>query len=265
VPVPTVPTWHGIDVSGHQETADLRALPGDFAIIKASEGVGWADPSLAGNVTEARAGNKAIGFYHFARPNAQSGNTARAEAESFLAIVTPHLKVGDRVVLDWESDDMAAVAWAKEWLDIVAAATQSKPMIYMSSSVVNAHDWSSVESTYPLWLAMYLEGFTGGYNAPAKERAKTEWKAGFEMWQYTSSGRLDGYGADLDLNVFFGTAELWAASAVKKVPVNPAPAPDPVPMPDPAIPVVGDSAGTAEEFWEWFSKDVLERFKGRTR
>ena len=60
--------------------------------------------------------------------------------------------------LDWEAENQWDVAWAKRWLDEVTKLTGVRPVIYMSESVVNSYDWSSVvDANYGLWVAKYLD------------------------------------------------------------------------------------------------------------
>jgi GH25 family lysozyme M1 (1,4-beta-N-acetylmuramidase) len=223
VTLPVVPTLHGVDISNHQRGLDVATLPGDLVIFKASEGVGYTDPMLstwAPLVSE----TKARLFYHFARPNATPDNTAAAEATYFLEVVRPHLRLGDVLVLDWESDDTADTAWAVKWLRIVAGATGSTPLLYTYVSKVNEHDWADVEDEFPLWLAGYTGGskvIEGFHPEQAGTKIPVEWKAGFKMWQYTSSGRLPGWGGNLDLNVWYGTRADLQALGVKVIPPTP--------------------------------------------
>lgn len=236
-PVPVVSTLKGIDISGHQAGINLNVIDTDFIVIKSSEGVGWTDPQFVNNLNKARATGKLVGFYHFARPFASTGNTAVAEAESFLTIVKPYLQVGDVLVLDWEAENQQNTVWAKEWLDIVAAQTDSTPLIYMNQSTANAHNWSDVKIKYKLWLAQYPSSVIQGYG-PLIEKYGSVPGWSVAMWQYTSTGRLSGWSGNLDLNVFYGNAADWKVLGIQsKVPT----VPDPVPVPEP-IPVKDERA-----------------------
>ena len=82
----------------------------------------------------------------------------------------------------------------------------------MSESVVNSYDWSSVANAdYGLWVAKYRDNNPDyNYNmANAGSRPKVKWWKFYCMWQWTSTGRLDGYGHNLDCNVFYGDAATW--------------------------------------------------------
>jgi GH25 family lysozyme M1 (1,4-beta-N-acetylmuramidase) len=240
IPAPTPPAapkytgLNGIDIASYQKGIDLTKVPGDFVIIKASEGVDWSDPELEANVASARKAGKKVGFYHYARPLVQAGNTAQAESDSFLKFVTPLLAPGDILALDWEAENQQNVGWAKEWLDRVYAATGVRPLFYASLGVLQSYDWSSVWPNYGLWLAQYPTTSDQGYGPLAAHAAYPGgWK--LVIWQYTSSGTLSNWTGKLDLDIFFGTAADWTALGytVKTPAPTPAPSPAPAPVPTP--------------------------------
>jgi GH25 family lysozyme M1 (1,4-beta-N-acetylmuramidase) len=255
-PAPTEAFLNGIDVAVYQEAASLNTIEADFYWIKASEGGGeWSDKALASNVAEARLTGKPIGFYHFARPLATPENTATAEAASFLAVIKPHLQVGDLVALDWESENQHRTDWAEEWLDTVAAALRCIPFIYMSASTINKGDWSKVEIKYPLWLASYgANPVLQGYHPRSKPTGVT-WAAGFLMYQYSSKTRLANYDGDLDVNVFYDTESVLRTFGAKRTMVA-QPAPNP-PIVPPAPPVNLDASVLAR-FFSWLTDMFLK-------
>jgi GH25 family lysozyme M1 (1,4-beta-N-acetylmuramidase)/LysM repeat protein len=202
-------TLNGIDISNWQRGIDLSKVPCDFVIAKATEGIGYVDKSCDGFIQQALKLGKKIGFYHFARPT----NDAVREAEYFYNNCRGYFGKGIPI-LDWESGNTSDVAWAKRWLDRVYQLSGVKPAIYMSESVVNAHDWSSVvNADYGLWVAKYRDN-NPDYNydmANAGSRPKVKWWPFYCMWQWTSSGRLNGYSGNLDCNVFYGDNSTWDA------------------------------------------------------
>ena len=85
-------------------------------------------------------------------------------------------------------------------------------MIYMSESVVNQFNWADVANAdYGLWVAKYKDmNIDKNYDMTrAGNKPNVKWWKFYAMWQWTSSGRLDGYGANLDCDVFYGDAEAW--------------------------------------------------------
>ena len=220
----------GIDISKWQSGIDLSAVNADFVIVKATEGIGYVDKSCDGFFQKALSLGKKLGFYHFARPTAN--NDPIREADFFYENCKGYF--GKAIpILDWEAENKSDVAWAKRWLDEVYRLSGVKPVIYMSESVANAYNWSSVANAdYGLWVAKYRDNNPDyNYNmANAGSRPKVKcWKF-YCMWQWTSTGRLNGYSGNLDCNVFYGDGTTWDKYAGKSGTASkPAPAPAPAP------------------------------------
>ena len=202
-------TINGIDISSWQRDINLSAVKADFIIVKATEGIGYVDKSCDMLFQKALSLGKKLGFYHFARPTAN--NDPIREADFFYENCKGYF--GKAIpILDWEAENKQNVAYAKAWLDRVYQRSGVKPVIYMSESVVNSYDWSSVANAdYGLWVAKYRDNNPDyNYNmANAGSRPKVKWWKFYCMWQWTSTGRLDGYGHNLDCNVFYGDAATW--------------------------------------------------------
>ena len=200
-------SMNGIDISNHQAGLDLAKVPCDFVICKATEGTTFVDKHCDRFVQKAIALGKPFGVYHFAT----GGTSGRQEAEFFYNNIKGYVGKGI-LILDWEAKAVnKGVAYAKEFLDRLKELTGIKGMIYMSNSVVNDYDWSSVVAgDYGLWNAGYYAGYqTMGYNPNAPLIGGTGAWSGAAMYQYTSSGRLSGWNGNLDLNVFYGDKNTW--------------------------------------------------------
>lgn len=223
----------GIDISSHQRGLDISRISCDFVIIKATEGKSYVDSSCDKFFQQALSLGKKLGVYHFAN-NPQ--NSAEQEANWFINNTRGY--IGKAIpVLDWESKDTSNVAWALEWLQRVEQAYGCKPMIYMSESVVNRHDWSSVVAgNYGLWVAKYRD-YNPDYNydmSNAGSKPVVKYWSFYAMWQWTSSGRLDGWNGNLDLDEFYGDANSWDAYVGNKSGEDideSAPTPEPAPAP----------------------------------
>lgn len=197
---------NGIDISSYQVGINLSAVPCDFVIVKATEGTSYLNPYFSEQSGQALTLGKKLGIYHFA-----SGGNAIAEADYFIRNIKQYQGKA-LFVLDWEADAInSGVIWAKQWLDRVYEQTGVKPLIYMSNSVVNSYDWKTVASSgYGLWNAGYYAGYqTMGYNPDAPIYGGLGAWGSCAMYQYTSSGRLSGWDANLDLNVFYGDRKAW--------------------------------------------------------
>ena len=198
---------NGIDISEHQRNINLSMVACDFVIVKATEGKTYSDPYFFQHIDKAKKLGKLLGFYHFARPE---NNNPHDEVVNFLNSVRGY--IGDGIpFLDWESVGKYDTDWAKKWLDEFFSLTGVRPSIYMSESVVNSYNWSQVAPNYPLWVARYRD-YEPDYNydmSRAGKEPSVKWWTKYIMWQWTSSGRLDGYNANLDCNKFYGTREDW--------------------------------------------------------
>lgn len=209
-PAPSTAKMNGMDISHYQDGIDLDLVPFDFAIMKATEGYTYVDRTFNKFVAKSIANNKKIGAYSFAR----TGDW-KAQADHFLEKVRPYL--GNIVlVLDWETQEVTdqGPQWAKQWLDYVYQQTGVRPLIYMSKSVTRAYDWTDVARDYKLWVAQYGKNKPTGYQDSPWTDA-----LGFGAWsaptlfQYSSCGRLPGYDGDLDLDMFYGSADDWDSLA----------------------------------------------------
>lgn len=205
---------NGIDISKWQKGLKLSKIQCDFVIIKATEGATYRDPSFSDFIKQAKDLGKPFGFYHYARPE---NNTAHAEVVNFYNAIKDYIGQGI-VVLDWESTGKANVKWAKQFLDEFYSMTGVKPMIYMSESVVNEYNWSDVvNGDYGLWVARYKD-YRPDYNydmSNAGKKPSVKWWKFYAMWQWTSSGRLDGWNGNLDCDVFYGDVKAWNLYAGK--------------------------------------------------
>lgn len=198
----------GIDISNHQRGLDLSKIDCDFVIMKATEGKSYVDPSCDTFFQKALSLGKKLGIYHFAN---NSDNTAQQEADWFIQNTRGY--IGKAIpVLDWEDNITDNVPWALEWLQRVEEAYGCKPMIYMSESVANRHDWSSVaNANYGIWVAKYRDNLPD-YNydmSKAGNMPSIKYWSTMALWQWTSTGRLNGWNGNLDLDVFYGDATAW--------------------------------------------------------
>lgn len=194
-------TMNGIDISSWQSGINLDVVPCDFVICKATQGVGYVNPDCDRAYQQAKKAGKCLGVYHYA-----SGNDAVAEAEYFLKNIQGY--IGEAIlVLDWEAAQNANFGkcdftWCKTWLDYVTAKTGVKPMLYISQSLMGKFNGIG---DYGLWIAQYANYTPTGYQ-------ETPWNEGAytcAIRQYSSTGRLSGYGGNLDLNKFYGDREAW--------------------------------------------------------
>lgn len=192
---------HFIDVSNHQGRAGMdlsKVLPSVGGVVcKATEGTGYVDAYCDPFVQTCHAEGKPWGFYHFARSNG-----ATAEATFFLNNTINYFGEGIPV-LDWEMDQ--SVDWVNEFVRVIHDQTGVWPWIYANPWRFNQ---GGVEPNCMRWVAQY-PGITTFAQAEKSSPDATEGTVG--AWQFTSSGRIDGYAGNIDCNLFYGDAAAWAA------------------------------------------------------
>lgn len=208
---------NGIDVSAWQPANITSLVDYDFAIIKATEGVSYVSPSCDQQYQLAKARGKKLGVYHFA-----SGLDATAEADFFVNNIQGY--IGEAIlVLDWETNAIPRGAeWVRTFVKRVKERTNVPPVIYGSQSPLSQYNIPKVasEENCGLWVAAYPNNNTTGYY-------KADQLIGSVIRQYSSKGRLNGYGGDLDLNYSTLNADQWAkyAQGARDGSSTPAPAP----------------------------------------
>lgn len=227
----------------------------DFIICKATEGVGYTDPSCDAHYQRAKAQGKLLGVYHFARPGY---NDPIAEADWFVHEIQGY--IGEAIlILDWEVEATWNVGWAKQWLDRVYELTGVKPMIYMSGSVVNANDWSSVVAAdYGLWIAYWPNEYQYGDGWPTDP---SEMTYGIGAWPFWAIWQFSSRNGSLDCDVAQMDREGWMKYAAVNGQPAPAPSPSPAPAPEPSgdyveyTVVKGDTlSGIAERYGTTYQK-----------
>ena len=193
---------YGYDISTYQSVGTGDSAK-DFVICKATEGTGYVDPKCDKHYQRAKKKGKLLGVYHFARPDLNK-NTAGAKAEAAYFVKNIKGYIGQAIlVLDWEQPGTTSqVSWAKAWLDEVYRLTKVRPLIYMSASVVNGNNWSSISSNYGLWIAGYPNAYNKK-NPPTPTVKAMPYKIGawkfWAIWQYSSgAGTLDYDIANMD-------------------------------------------------------------------
>lgn len=241
-------TLNGIDISNWQPDIDLSKVTADFVIIKATQGIDYVSPNCNAQYTGAKNAGKLRGLYHYA-----DGSGAEKEAQYFLDNIKNY--IGEAVLaLDWEGDVLTkGVSYAKAFLDYVYNQTGIRPVIYMSKSVTNTYDWSSVAKDYALWCAQYANDNSTGYQSDpwSDDNPFGSWTTP-SIYQYSSHGALAGYDGRLDLDLFYGDADSWAKLA--KSDKQSIPEPDPEPEPSKKTPIVqyaDDKGNRAYAYTHW--------------
>ena len=202
---PGIPSYVGIDVSSHQKQIDwdkVAAAGVDFAIIRVgyrgyTVGKIVKDPYFEYNMENAIRAGLDVGVYIFSQ--AINEEEAIEEAQFTLDLIQGY-DITYPVVFDWEyvSDSSSRtyhmtnqeiIDCTKAFCQYVTAAGYST-MTYGNPNMVNkGYDLSQLLD-YPFWLAHYTYQWI-----------PTGFPYYYDMWQYSSTGRVDGIEGNVDLNL----------------------------------------------------------------
>lgn len=217
---------NGIDISSAQAGLDLSKIPFDFAIVKATQGTNYTNPCCVGHVDQAASLGKLVGVYHYI-----GGGNAKGEAQFFVDSIRNW--VGKHVIaVDWEqyqNSSWGDQSYLETIVSEVIRLTGVHPLIYGQQSVYGTIAAVGKKYDCGLWVAQYADMNATGYqDSPWNEGAYA-----CAVRQYSSVGRLPGYGSNLDLDKFYGNADQWNAYAHNTGGNTPPPAP-PAPSAPPA-------------------------------
>ena len=201
-------SWHarGIDVSAHQKEIDwsrVAATGMRFAMVRAgyrgyTQGTIQKDAYFDANMSGALANGMEVGVYFFSQ--ALTPAEAEEEAYQLLEWMEPY-HVTYPVVFDWEEQDKedsrtqgcdgnTVTACALAFCKVIEDAGYI-PMTYGSPrKVYNGGLALEYLQDYPFWLAHYTI-----------DTAPTSFRYHYSMWQYSSSGAVDGIEGRVDLNI----------------------------------------------------------------
>lgn len=236
---------NGIDVSNWQRGINLKAVPADFVIAKATQGTSYVSPDCARQVEQAAAAGKCVGTYHYI-----SGAGANAEADFYINNISNW--VGKYMLcLDWEKNQNSQwgnEAYLEQVVKRVIQRTGIPPVIYVMQSRLAQVKPVAQRNNCGLWVAQYPNmNIQNGYDV-------TPWNEGAytcAIRQYSSTGRLPGYSGNLDLNKFYGDRNAWNAYCNPDGGHTVAPAPTPTPAGestlDLAVDVMQDVYGKGEK------------------
>src|ERR1035438_9491434 len=210
----------GIDVSTFQGSIDwtkVKASGITFAWARASEGVGYTDPSFTINEANAQAAGVLIGAYHHGRFDLNIGLSGAAEdANYFWGVASNYIPGGGSYLmpmLDVEGSTAGYTQttlsqWVNQWCltlsnNAAAAGVTIKPVIYASSSFASTWFDSTVTQWTP-WIAEWH--LTNPKPLPQSDApaSTTPWSS-WTVWQYADNTPQPGITANVaDGDIFNG-------------------------------------------------------------
>lgn len=182
-----------VDVSTFQQTIDWSQVKQDGivgAMIRAGYGFGTVDNQYRANVTGCENNGIPYGMYHYSY--ATNIEDAKKEAEFFINNAKG-TSPSYPLAMDVEEASQAAMgkqaltAMILAFCDMIKAAGY-QPMLYTNLNwATNYIDMSQIDNAgIRVWIAQY--------------NTTLDYKGNYFLWQYTSSGRVAGIPANVDLN-----------------------------------------------------------------
>ena len=207
-----------IDIASYQGDMVLKIMfdrnPSlDGVIVKLTQGTSFVTPQAKDWLDWLVSNNKPFGLYHYLDLYG-----AEAEAQHFAAKAKPYIGKCP-LAIDYEANTIRmGTGYLKKCLDEVYRLTGVKPFVYVSQSFIATQDFGAIVSAgYPLWMAQYadMNPVHGFKESPWQKGSFSPWQK-ITMQQYTSCGYLEGWGHNLDFDLFHGNVEDWTALAKGK-------------------------------------------------
>ena len=201
----------GIDVSKHNGNIDwakVKESGVNFAIVRVgnrgygAEGNLVTDPKFVDNMKGAISNGIDVGVYFYSQ--AITEKEAIEEADMTIKLIKENGfegKVKYPIIIDTEKSGGRADSLSKDVRTAVVKAfcervkkSGYEPMIYANKDwLINNLNMNQLES-YDVWVAHY-----NNTNDPIKN--PTDYKGKYQIWQYTSTGKINGITGDVDLNI----------------------------------------------------------------
>ena len=139
----------GIDISNWQAGLIPSNMNIEFCIAKATEGLGYTDPSCDAFIQNCIQNDIPWGFYHFAREN-----EPEQEAEYFYNECVNYFGKGIPV-LDYETTNYDNRDWCERFMNKLHELSGVWGMLYISASRCGEYENSWLPEKCGLWVAGY--------------------------------------------------------------------------------------------------------------
>ncbi|MCH5267907.1 MAG: hypothetical protein J1E62_06135 [Lachnospiraceae bacterium] len=209
--------YHGIDVSYHNDNSSkyidwkkVAAAGVEYAIIRVGyrgygSGTLVEDPRYERNIKGALENGIAVGLYFFTE--AKTNKEAKEEADFCLKLAKDY-DITLPIAFDYEYQYVNGKNVSRKYGLSKAKATSNcrvfcdtiyeggyTPMIYANiSDLTNTIDGAALEKDYMVWLANYT--------------TKTSYTGLYDIWQYSSSGSVDGIPTRVDCNFWYSDTDI---------------------------------------------------------
>lgn len=219
----------GIDVSKHQGDIDWDKVKNeiDFAIIRISYGQKTVDPKAIRNIEECIRLGIPFGVYTYSY--ALNVEQAVIEANLVINTLAPYKnKIQFPVFIDMEDADKYKEKHGFPSNDTLVAICEKECLMFEESgyyaAIYASKSWfdtklkSSRLDRFDKWIAWW--------NNSAKINTSL-----YGMWQYTSSGKVNGINGNVDMNEAFRNYPSMINPTTTSIEPQPQPQPEPTPEP----------------------------------
>lgn len=182
----------------------------DFIIAKITEGWRTLDSMCVDTIEGCRVNSVLYGVYHYMHPG--RGRELTTQADWFIDNALSLDVVGNGILaLDVEDKSFTAYTrrevseMVERVVDRIVDRTYVYPIVYSSRSWMPGV-YKRVGKDCAGWIASWSDS-----NRPVRSDLNTS------IWQYSNKGRVEGIDANVDMNVFYGSAEAWSRIARGKM------------------------------------------------
>lgn len=198
-----ISAWQGnVSVANFKKTGvRIVVLRSSYTTQKAFKMA--VDKVFANNIKNAYKANIKVMIYHYSQ--ATSETEAKKEAELVLKTIKPYASyVTMEVWFDWEFGGRLSAYIARkigkqrcgQICDAFCRTIKAggfRTGVYANLSTLNAYLPSDLYKRWSIWVAQY--------------NSKCNYKHPYLMWQYTSSGKVNGIPGRIDMNYYYGDAK----------------------------------------------------------
>lgn len=230
----------GIDVSVWQEDIDWNAVKAagiEYAIVRVAyrghgSGALTIDRKAEQNLKGAIAAGLKVGVYIFSQAITEA--EAREEADYVMDYISGY-DITLPIVMDFEYVSSASGLTGRLYkANLSREATTSvikafcdevtlrgyTPMVYANKSTLNSKmNASEFDSTYPVWLAHYIDGSSPIYNGDLNAYY-TNYTGNYLFWQYSSKGHVNGINGYVDCDYWYDDGSLDNINQIVSLPVT---------------------------------------------
>lgn len=191
----------GIDVSEHQGKIDWKKVKDSgvkYAILRCGYGMDITsqdDAEFERNAKECERLGIAYGVYLFSYAN--TVEKAKSEAQHTLRMIRNH-KLSLGVWYDIEDNNTSGKVGKQMLTNIINTYCNTiknakyRVGVYASVSWLDSKIEKQIKDNYPIWVAQYY--------------SKCEYTGKYDIWQYSSSGKVNGVDGNVDMNYLYNTS-----------------------------------------------------------